>query len=312
MFGHQLELMLPTLTGPATAALVHVFELAKFEFFYLGLFLLPISIVVVASIVSALPRNVARLLLISVVVTTAALALWSGQTMPIWFDTLRFNGIGPYSGGIMPPLNFWLIVTVLAQLGGILLLTGIFYAAYNLLVSYDNTNIKSGLAFAFLGAGSLSVPISLIDTFMRFDRYLLPIIPWLSLALASSTKRAGLARAPNVLGAIFICLMAGYSVLNVHNLLAEKRVIVKALDDLGKEGVPRDSIDASWIFNGETLYGLYGSKNSEKGWYKSRDYVIGPWQEPDYKLVRSYPVARWSIRGLKGTDVFVWRRSSID
>jgi len=311
-FGQQLDLMLPTFTGPTSAAVMHIFELAKFEFFYLGLFLLPISIVLAGSIVSALPRNVAGLLIISVVATTAALALWSGQTMPVWFDTLRFNGIGPHSGGIIPPQNFWLIVTVLAELGGTLLFTSIFYAAYNLLAPHGNINTKCSLAFALLGAGSLSVPISLIDTFMRFDRYLLPIVPWLSLALASSTKRANLARAPTVLGAIFICLMAGYSVVNVHNLLAEKRVIIKALDDLGKEGVPPYSIDAPWIFNGETLYGLYGKKNSEVGWYRSRDYVVGPWQEPDYKLLRTYPVDRWSIWGLKGTDVFVWRRSSID
>src|SRR5262249_48761661 len=42
LFGQQLDLMLPTLAGPTSAVVIHVFELAKFEFFYLGLFLLPI------------------------------------------------------------------------------------------------------------------------------------------------------------------------------------------------------------------------------------------------------------------------------
>jgi hypothetical protein len=312
LFGRQLDMMWSTLTAPASASAVHVFDLAKFEFFYLGLFLLPVSFLAVAATIHALPRKVAGALVIGVIAATAAIAFSSGQTMPIWFDTLVFNGIGPRSGGIIPPTHFWLVVTVLAELGGVLLLTSVLYAAYNHFSSPADGKPQCSLAFALLGAASLSAPISLIDIFMRFDRYLLPIIPWLALASASITKRAGLPRPSIILGGIFLCGMAWYSVVNVHNLLAEKRVVMMALESLVREGVPRDSIDASWIFNGETLYGRYGSKNSEFGWYKSRDYVIGAWREPEYKLLRSYPVPRWSIWGLKGTDVFVWQRPAIN
>jgi hypothetical protein len=307
-FGQQVDMMWSTLTGPVSVAAVSVFNLAKFEFFYLGLFLLPVSLFAVAATIYALSRKAAGALVIGIIAATAAIALLLGQTMPIWFDTLKFNGIGPASGGIIPPPHFWPVVTVLAELGGVLLLTSVLYAAY----SHFYSPAKCSLAFALLGAASLSAPISVITVFMRFDRYLLPIIPWLALASASTTKRASLPRVSIILGGIFLCGMAWYSVVNVHNLLAEKRVVATALESLVKEGVPRESIDASWIFNGEALYGRYGSKRSEVGWYKSRDYVIGAWREPEYKLLRSYPVPRWAIWGSKGADVFVWRRPAIN
>jgi hypothetical protein len=122
---------------------------------------------------------------------------------------------------------------------------------------------------------------------------------------------------------IFLAAMAIYSTANMHNHMVEKRARKDAIDWLLSRGVPRDTIDASWIFNGEPLSERYGTRPPpdanahvrlkamlSKEWYRRRDYVIATRDEPNYQLLRKFPVERWPIWGGKGVDVLVLKSSA--
>jgi hypothetical protein len=108
----------------------------------------------------------------------------------------------------------------------------------------------------------------------------------------------------------FLAATAFYVVVSAHNYTAEKRTYMTAIADLMAQGVPRDAIDAGWVWNGEHGFGRFKSETHYyKGWYRTRDYVVTVRQrEPKYELLRRYSVPRWRIWGKAGLTVNVYGR----
>lgn len=180
------------------------------------------------------------------------------------------------------------------------------YATVCLLRTRQRATEAYELVFGILGAVALLASLCLVD--QKFDRYLLPAIPWMafSAALALPAQGAGAAvlRWSIIFSGAFLVAMAAYSIVNQHNHMAEKRVWVTAINDLVDQGVPRETIDATWIFNGADLYDRFGSDQG-RGWYRSRTYAVTTWPMNGWTLLRRYTVPRWPIWGATGPDVLV-------
>lgn len=307
MFGMQVKSVWKNLTHSPLALPRALFDILRDIFFYLGLFLLPLTLPVTAAICQGLPRRTILLaagVLSAAVLLISAASLHRGLLMPIWPHTWHQAGIGADSSGLQPLWPFREALTVLSVLGGALLVWCLGFAAYGVRRA-DEAWIY---IFAILGATALAGILAFVS--QKFDRYLIPIIPWLVLAAALAIPSGGGVRIPRWsvgLAAAVLCGSAIYVIVNEHNHMAEKRVWARALDDLLAEGIPRQTIDAGWVFNGPDLYGRFGSKKGHK-WYKSKDYLISTWSEPNFELRRSYPVARWPLWGDGGSDVQVYRR----
>jgi hypothetical protein len=100
--------------------------------------------------------------------------------------------------------------------------------------------------------------------------------------------------------------MAGYSIAAGHNYMAQKRTFAAAIQSLEEKGIQRENIDATWVFNGESSYGRFGSMTDPSDhWFKSRDYVVRLWLEPDHVQLRKYEVPYWSLWGWRDPDVIV-------
>lgn len=317
----------PLASGSLSFFVGRIFELERYVFFYLGLFLIPISVPAVGAIAHALPRKLAVTLLVAVTVITAVVAvtaIHAGLIMPIWPHTWHAAGLAADSAGVNAPKVFSVAATVLSVLGGVLLFICVARATYDAVSATPARGLASwGFVFGVIGALALMAVLSLIN--FKYDRYLLPIVPWLALLVALSIRAPPnwntlIPRWSLLASGAFLAGMAWYSIVNEHNHMAEKRVRAGAIIDLTAQGVPRDTIDPGWVFNGE-LYDRFGIKVPKrekmdaataraiifpKYWYRSRDYVVGTRGEPDYVLLRRYPVPRWPIWGSTGPDILVY------
>ena len=191
--------------------------------------------------------------------------------------------------------------------GGVLLVICLGHAAYGGLAFARTRGLTTwGFVFGLMGAVTLAASLSLIS--IRFDRYLLAIIPWLafSVSLALPTAHDVTVRRWSLaVSGVFLAGMAGYSIVNQHNHMAEKRVWAAAIDELVAQGIPRENIDAGWVFNGEKAYGRFGDMRSYQ-WYSKRDYTVGFRLGNDYPVLHNYPVPRWPIWGSTGPEIGVY------
>jgi hypothetical protein len=160
--------------------------------------------------------------------------------------------------------------------------------------------------FAGVTALALLGSLALLPRGTQFDRYIIPVVPCLVIFLCMRL-RANVENAQPIprwavaaSGAIMLAITA-YSVLGTHDFLAEKRVQWTALQDLiQKDHVPADTIDADWVYNAPTAYGVYGDPKSLDGWFRTADYVVKPARRngvlnrPGYVRIRRYPIVRWA------------------
>jgi hypothetical protein len=294
-------------------------------FFYVGLLLLPVTFPAIATISQAFSPKRAAAIAIAAVAATAWIASYAfkaGLTMPNWPHTWHKTGVGAGSRGISAPEMFLETVTVLSVLGGVLLVICLFLGA--ILIARRNPGAIWAYVFALMGAAGLAGILCLIT--FKWDRYLLPIVPWLVLAVAlsMSSARHTVPRWSLAVGGIIVLGTAWYSIVSGHNYTAERRVWATAIHDLVAQGVPRATIDGTWIFDGEELFG-YGRSGQKTArfmrWYTRRDYVIGAnsrprvgsvSHDPSFELYRKYDVPRWRFWGRrKGQPLLVFRARSL-
>jgi len=121
MFGFQMRSALPRLEGSPFLLVEDLAEIVRYAFFYLGLFLLPISLPAVTTMIDAVPRKRAVFIalgILAVIATVAGISLRADLIMPIWPHTWRATGIAADSAGIMAPQAFLTTITILSVAGG--------------------------------------------------------------------------------------------------------------------------------------------------------------------------------------------------
>jgi hypothetical protein len=204
---------------------------------YLGLFCLPILFSSIA------PRLGTKSIILRFLppLSASAFALVSvyfgfnrlGASMPISGNILISQGLGPlYTAASYDrlPSLFWSIVTVLSLLGGALLVKRMTASTVILIgkIRMGDLNDDDVIQIFLLAAvGAYALPI-LVAGF--FDRYLVPLVPFVLYLSASGLRREGVLPTASKPGAaVLVAFTALFAVLGTRDYLTWHRVSWAAL-----------------------------------------------------------------------------------
>jgi hypothetical protein len=322
-YGQQVDLIVANIGHSGVLQLASgLLRFAGECLYYFGFFLLPLSLLIVAQFTHRLVQEI-ELSLWGWFTVIAGLLTWLGPQMPVWSNnTIEAWSLGGVDvAGVPPPAWFWPLITFLSAFGALtliaaLLVTGLMVAWQSGKPAATNALFAGMTALALLGS------LALLPRGTQFDRYIIPVIPCLVIFLAMRL-RADVENAQPIprwaIGSsgVVLLVIALYSVLGTHDFLAEKRAQWTALQDLiQKDHVPRETIDADWVYNAPTAYGVYGDPKKLDGWFRSADYLVkaarrnGVVNNPLYTRVRRYPVVRWAPWAQAPGPIAVVRRKS--
>lgn len=307
LYGRQITGIAGGLTENPKATLIEAARLPLFCFYYLGLFALPLTVPCVPAWRAMLPERW-RAWAIPVVAVTSllvfGLSLAMGWVFPMWRDTVNaYNGLGPERMGAPLPVYGDMILTGLAAVGGVLLAAALAGAAESWRRSRgDRFDVP---VFAALTGLAVLAPVALIA--MRFDRYLIPVLPCVLLALAALLAEHRPGRASLLAGFGVAGVMGLVSIAATHDYLEAKRVHWRVYTELVKTQPPT-RVDAGWVTNGAMSFGKVGTTADLMSWVESADHVVGTELRPGYDVISRHPVARWSPWNQDGAPILVMRR----
>ncbi|GAC1612768.1 MAG: glycosyltransferase family 39 protein [Novosphingobium sp.] len=247
--------------------------------FYLGLFTLP---VVIAALPGQLLRRSDWRTASLALGLSIAFLLWTRHRSIRWLlplmlpnkENLSVEGIGPFMltddysavlnhyGPI--PDSFWAIVTALGVIGVVLIAVRIGRALEHVRIDSElfrqwrSSGLPVDRSLAFLAWGIVVYCAPLI-LFNYFDRYLLPMIPFIALCL-SRLVPIDSSRPPRILAlglaCVLLALSAGFSILGTREFNNWTVARWASLNRLMKDGVSPREIDGGFEFNGLYLYDI--------------------------------------------------------
>jgi 4-amino-4-deoxy-L-arabinose transferase-like glycosyltransferase len=306
--------MLLALSNPGT---LWVFvENAYVACSYLGLFLLPVLLIVSEGILAADRKRAIRLfvyvtgLLVTVLAAIASISGKEAVLLPVDSplgigNIITKTGIGPLTlPGVdifsIPdlPAGFWLAVTGASFLGAAMLIS---------VFSLITANLVSKIRSASLGDNEVAAVFLLLCTLIYllpllmagfYDRYLLPLIPLLAAAgtsVFSDTPRT-IRKAILCSAATVILGLSFFAVCSTKDYLEWNRVRWRALHDLmTSRSVKAENIDGGFEFNGWYLYTPMYREDPDKSWWWVQDdsYKISFGRIPGYRVVEEYTFVHW-------------------
>ncbi len=302
----------------------------------LGLFLLPISVLCTVAHFGRTAQGRAShrtrwpaLLAIAFGAAITWLILADHRTMPLSGDTLHYFGIGPLMlrdtlliGWNLPPYtqplkDFWAAMTGFAIVGATLIVYAFAKggAAWLERARTLRESLSRAWPFIFFAVAGLAYLAILLLLAMRhdlFDRYLLPLVVIVALALPAIGMHAAAGkwrRSAYAFACAWLLASACWSVIATHDFLAWNRARWMALSDLmDKQGVSPRDIDGGYEFNGWFLYDPLYELHDEKSWWWVADdeYMIAAGPMPGYRIDRRLVVDRW-WPGF-ASDIFVLHR----
>jgi hypothetical protein len=286
----------------------HLMNNVYISLFYLGLFLLPVSLCVLASVWAAQKKKVQILFAISLWVLLLAYFFFQRDAgpMPLSSGVLTRSGVGPATLrdaffldlNARPdlPVVFWKTVTVLSAMGATALMTliGLFIVetAPKLRSATMTDNQVMALFLLFIGAIYLA-PILLTTL---FDRYLIFAIPFLAAALVAAFPPL-----PKLSARIFVPAMAIltafvlFSVCTTRDYLTWNRARWAVTNDLlAREHLDagKMELDGGFEFNGLNFY-------ERKDWWRVKDpaYIISFGPVPGYASIEEHQYSQWLPAG---------------
>jgi len=280
------------------------------ELIYLGLFVLPFSIVLAIIIQQGSSPQVRRLSIFAVSIITAVvfgLLLWQSRIMPMSGNVLFDFGLGPallrdtYLSKLphwpKAPKGFWLLVTAAAVLGSVLLVRHL-WAAISRMIKPLNSGPKVERArFIFLIAALVFYSV-LIGITGFLDRYLIWPLPLLmgAILLPRNSIHLRAPALPLIIAVTLIALYGFFALAGTHDYLAWNRARWQALINLmERDGLSYKNIDGGFEFNGWYGYNAeYRIQPSKSVWWvEDDDYLISFGPVPGYDEIRQYPFQRW-------------------
>jgi hypothetical protein len=290
---------------------------------YLGLFSLPVSVFI-------LPRfNLGRGRLRSLVAAAAGMTAfifcfaadvtYRRLSMPILGNIIVPQGIGPLTlndamvteASYSPTLGhaFWFGVTVLAVLGGALLVggaIGYFSCSWR---SYVRRTLRIEVVPGVFFLLSTAAYLFTILAVGGWDRYLLPAVPLLltgGAALAGSLPREQSAECANptpwphlFLATSLLGLFAFFSICGTHDYLSWNRARWKLLAELLASGkTSPENVDGGFEFNGWLLYDpAYKARRGTNWWWvHGDDFLVAFGDQAGYRRIKEYPYSNWMPR----------------
>lgn len=307
LYGRQINSIAGGILSEPVKTMVEAAKLPGYCFYYFGLFALPLTLPAVAVWRPMLSERfqawvIPGIAIISLVVCGLSFALdWN---FPMWRDTMnKYNGLG--SEDFATRMEPWLMgcFTLLASLGGVLLVAAL--AAVVVRWSRRAENQFDISIFSAAVGLALLAPVAVIA--FRFDRYLIPIIPCVLLALSSLLSEFRPPRAALLAGAAAALVMGLFSVAATHDYMAAKRVQWQVYLQLA-EKVGRDRIDGGWVLNGAARFGTVGRIDDLTTWAGSADYLVASHQRPGYVILARYKVERWLPWNRVGKPILLQQR----
>ncbi len=297
----------------------HLMNNVYISLFYLGLFLLPVSLCVLASVWTVQKRKVQILFAISLWVLLLAYFFFQRDAgpMPLSSGVLTRSGVGPATlrDAFFLDLNarpemsaaFWKTVTMLSAFGATALMTLIalfvLEATPKLRSATMTDNQVTALFLLFVAAIYLA-PILLTTL---FDRYLIFAIPFLAAALVAAFPPL-----PKLSARIFVPATAVltafvlFSVGTTRDYLTWNRARWEVTNDLVANqhlDAAKMQLDGGFEFNGLNFY-------ERKDWWRVKDpaYIISFGPVPGYAGVEEHQYSQWlppgtgKVMALKKTE----------
>ena len=288
-------------SGILTRAIEHPIDLLLWTlklvpqiFYYTGALTIPLTIVLLPTwLAMRSPRKRIGILVAFALGLAVLIALSELRHIrfPSWRNSLWVVGIGadlpgrPAPDWLLTPLTWGAIASGMAA---------------SLLIAHSLWQLARrgpgrDLEVAALAAGVALPSLLLIMTVeMRFDRYLIPVMPLLIVIAARAIRDRPMPPAALRVGAVTFAVMAYFTVAGAHDMLAAKRVDYRAYAALTKH-VPAPFVNAGWVINATRSFGHYGQPDALDTWYMASAFLVGPetWPEPDFRTIASYPVDRW-------------------
>lgn len=313
LYGYQAGNILHDVMSQPGQMAWHALKLPIYFLFYGGFFLLPLLLATARQWAGWLsPRSQAAPLALLAGVAgglayTLAVVAGRSRPFPIWWDILNHgSGLGPERAGTPPPAILEQPATFLAAGGAVLLVLALAGAVVQCWrrPAAEGFNVR---LFGLVTALVLLAPLALIT--LRFDRYLIPIIPCLCVAIAP--RKDDGEPSPPWLGAgvVLVLAMGLFSTLATHDYLAWKRAQAAAFEDL-RRTVPVERIDAGWVLNGSVSDARELQIGNILKWRKDADYAIRGVPRPGFATVRTYPVRRYAPWTRDAQPILVQRRLS--
>jgi len=195
------------------------------------------------------------------------------------------------------PSWFWGIVKALSVVGGALLVRGIVASSVVLIQKLRISDVSDEeivQIFFLTAVGAYALPI-LAGGF--FDRYLVPLVPFLLYLNAGKLPREDVgATIRKSASAVLIAFVAAFAVLGTRDYLTWNRVRWEALTELQQTAsVSAHDIDGGFEYNGWFLYDPAYQKTSNKSWWWVRDdkYMIAFSKTTGFKVVKAYEYFNW-------------------
>jgi hypothetical protein len=294
LYGYQANGIVGGLLQHPLGTTAHGLRLSIDFALYLGLFLLPLTVASArqwARGFVGLPWALGASLAGVAVAVAAGVEVAKGRWLfPGWGDILnRWAGVGPERVGTPPPELLQHIAGGLAGAGAVLLALAIVGLG---LQWWRKPAPESGLDTRVLGLGTalvLLAPVAL--TSLSFDRYLIPVIPCLCLALIPFETEDANSRPWLAAGFALALAMGLFSTLSTHDYIAWKRVQAGAFQDL-RRTIPVANIDAGWVLNGSVSDASKLEVDQILKWRAGAEYLIGSKVRPGYQVIKTYPVPR--------------------
>ena len=269
---------------------------------YLGLFCLPMLLLLNSSsprfntnsaILRAVPALSGGLFaLLSIYFTFGLHKSW--MPVPVPGNILISQGLGPLTirGSYEQlPSPFWVIVTVLSVVGGVLLIRAMIASSIVLVRRIAILSERDFIQIFFVMAvGIYALPILVGGL---FDRYLVPLVPFfLFLLYLNADWLAHEGVGPTIqkfASVVLIAFIAAFSVLGTRDYLTWNRIRWEAIARFQETS----SVSAHDIGGGFEYKGWFLYDPESEWWVEDNKYVIAFSIIPGFKIIRSYAYTTW-------------------
>ena len=309
LYGKQTQDLVAIVNSPAQWPVAFA-KSTSVAIMYLGLFLLPLFGLLLASRTNTPPVRWFRKWLIRAILPLSAIisavVLFAGEMMPLEGNILSETGIGPltlhdvyalnlpYAGAL--PSEFWMVVTTITAIGAATFLVyGFSIIRFTVIafVQQQQRNHQHYVRFFLLASNVVYFSPMLFLGF--YDRYLLS--PLVLIALLLVLDLSCLPRLKLILLSVALLLLfAYYSVAGTHDYLSWNRARWQALWYVSEHEVPYHQVNGGFEYNGFMLFTdeSLRAKKTDKWWTEEDDrYVVTFGQIEDYSVVQSYEYDRW-------------------
>lgn len=291
------------INGGAPANALSVFSTLIVTTGECGLALLPISVLIVATFLARAERGRRlRFFAIAFVLTVCLLVLAriSGGAL---YRTIVIGGLHTGAGSAIIGAGS----ALLSALASSLFLCAVFLSVRAALREKAEA-VLPALALACLALFALLAILCSLG--VQYDRYFIPVIS-LAAVIVCAGRGFGLPPRRAVwLAAVLLVVMADQTLIKTHNFFTLERARLAAVQDLVRQGVPRENIDAGWMLNGADNFGRFGDKADLYSWYAVREYVVDPVPEPGYRVISRYTAPLAATLYSRSADVLVQYRES--